>query len=96
MHGLHEQLAVLVRQAAQVDQETRREHTSFARAEIGHQRFHRVVHIAVRDAVTGTGRIPVLVRDPVQLSLALLQRLKRAVLLQGNHDRLNWPALKIT
>src|SRR5260221_4165873 len=65
------------------------EPTSFACAEIGHQRFHRVVHVAVRDVVPGPGRIPALVSDPVQLSLTLLQRLKRAILLQGDHDRLD-------
>src|SRR5260221_10779418 len=52
-------------------------------------RFHRVVHVAVRDVVPGPGRIPALVSDPVQLSLTLLQRLKRAILLQGDHDRLD-------
>ena len=90
MHGLHEQLAMLVRQAAQVDQETRRANsTSFACAEIGHQRFHRVVHLAIRNVITWPRRVPALVSDPVQLSLTLLQRLERAILLQGDHDRLD-------
>jgi hypothetical protein len=45
-----------------------REGTSFAWADIGHQSFRRVVHVAVRDVVTGPRRIPALVSGPVQLS----------------------------
>ena len=55
----------------------------------------RVVQVAARDVVTGPGRIPVLVSDPVQFSLTLLQRLERAVLLQGTTTAPTWPALKI-
>jgi hypothetical protein len=58
-------------------------------AEIGHQRFHRVVHLADRDLVPWPGRVRALVSGPVQLSITLLQRLQRPVLLQGNHDRLD-------
>ena len=65
------------------------EHTSFACAEIGHQRFHRVIHVAVRDVVTGPGRIPALVGGPVLLSLTLLQRLD---LLTTGQPRAYWHA----
>ena|ERR1022692_275191 len=64
-------------------------HTSLASAKISHQRFHRVIDTTVRDTVTRPRRIPALMSSPVQLSLTLLQRLQRAVLLQGNHDRLS-------
>ena len=63
-------------------------HTSLASAKISHQRFHRVIDTTIRDTVTRPRRIPALMSSPVQLSLTLLQRLQRAVLLQGDHDRL--------
>ena len=65
------------------------EHTSFACAEIGYQRFHRVVHVAVRDVISWPRRVPALMSDPVQLSLTLLHCLERAILLQGDHNRLD-------
>src|SRR6266516_2095909 len=64
-------------------------HTSLACAEISHQRFHRLIPATVRHTVTRPRRIPALMSSPVQLSLTLLQRLQRPVLLQGDHDRLS-------
>ena len=65
------------------------EHTSFACAEIGQQRFHRVINVPVRNVVTWLRRVPAFVSDPVQLRLTLLQPLERSVFVQGNYDRLN-------
>jgi hypothetical protein len=57
------------------------ERISLARAEIGYQSVHGVIHLASEDVITRPRRVPALMNIPVGLSITLLQRLQRPLLL---------------
>ncbi|MGH3167867.1 MAG: hypothetical protein ACRDN0_18525, partial [Trebonia sp.] len=48
----------------------------FREVDVGEQVVHRIIDLALWHIVAGAGRVPGLVNSPVQLRLALLERLQ--------------------